>query len=179
MSEHHEIIARVCHEANRALCIAFGDQSQPAWDEAPQWQRDSAIKGVRFHLDNPNAGPEASHTAWMADKLAAGWTWGSTKDPEAKKHPCLVPFHELPAEQQAKDHIFRAIVHAHAKPSPCSIHFEEGKGEEAGQITVTVCFFPDIKMKDGKMQPTPAQQVGAEFANAVMDSMRGGAGDDE
>jgi hypothetical protein len=42
------------------------------WDEAQQWQRDSAIKG-EFKLDNPDAGHDAQHNAWMADKIADGW----------------------------------------------------------------------------------------------------------
>lgn len=107
-----EEIAKVCHEANRAYCQALGDHSQPAWDEAPPWQRNSAMNGVRFHVENPEAGPEASHVNWMKEKLDDGWVYGETKDESVKTHPCLVPFHELPVEQQAKDYIFRAIVHA-------------------------------------------------------------------
>lgn len=172
-SDFAESVARVCHEANRALCLAFGDTSQPTWDAAPSWQRESAIKGVKFHLENPNAGPEASHTAWMADKLATGWTWGSTKDPETKKHPCLVPFHELPPEQQAKDHVFRAIVHAHAKPAPCSITFEADP-EDADGLTVGIKFFPDVaKDATGKFQPTPLQAYGWEMAKAIMGDVGG------
>jgi len=38
-----EQIAQVCHEANRAFCSSIGDNSQHAWDAAPQWQRDSAV----------------------------------------------------------------------------------------------------------------------------------------
>ncbi len=30
-----EACARSAHEANRAYCIALGDLSQPAWDDAP------------------------------------------------------------------------------------------------------------------------------------------------
>jgi hypothetical protein len=41
-------IARVCHEVNRAYCTSLGDESQLPWDSAPQWQKDSAINGVRF-----------------------------------------------------------------------------------------------------------------------------------
>jgi hypothetical protein len=33
---------------------------QKDWDEAQQWQRDSAIKGVEFKLDNPDAGHDAT-----------------------------------------------------------------------------------------------------------------------
>lgn len=106
------VIAKVCHEANRAYCQALGDNSQPAWEEAPRWQQESAVAGVRFHLANPDAGPEASHESWLAQKEADGWVYGEVKDPEAKTHPCMVPFSELPVEQQAKDFIFRSIVHA-------------------------------------------------------------------
>lgn len=105
-------IAKVCHEVNRAYCQALGDNSQPTWEEAPQWQRNSAVAGVRFHLANPQAGPEASHESWLAQKEADGWVFGEQKDPEAKTHPCMMPFSELPPEQQAKDFIFRSIVHA-------------------------------------------------------------------
>ncbi len=107
-----ERIARVAHEINRAYCEALGDLSQPVWEEAPAWQRESAMHGVRLHLDNPEAGPQASHEAWMAEKLANGWAYGPEKRPDVKQHPCLVPFAELPRKQQAKDYIFAAVVHA-------------------------------------------------------------------
>ena len=106
-----EQIARAAHEVNRAYCQALGDLSQPAWEEAPDWQRASAMEGVRLHLSGDH-GPEASHANWMAQKEREGWVYGPTKDPAAKQHPCMVPFHLLPREQKAKDFIFRAVVHA-------------------------------------------------------------------
>ena len=105
-------IARVCHEVNRGYCAALGDHTQPAWEDAPQWQKDSALLGVELHITTPDAGPEASHASWMAQKVAEGWTYGPYKDPENKRHHCIVPFDALPVEQQAKDFIFRAVVHA-------------------------------------------------------------------
>jgi len=107
-----EQIAKVCHEANRALCEAHGDFSQLPWDDAPSWQKLSCDAGVQFHLANPDAGPSASHDAWLDHKVADGWTYGTEKDPEKKTHPCIVPFGDLPPEQQAKDVLFRSIVHA-------------------------------------------------------------------
>jgi RyR domain-containing protein len=107
-----EDIARVCHEANRAYCIAIGDFSQLPWENAPEWQLQSAINGVRFHLDNPDAGPSGSHDNWLKEKFAAGWTHGPVKDPLAKRHPCIMPYLDLPFEQQLKDAIFVGIVHA-------------------------------------------------------------------
>lgn len=106
-----EQIAQLAHEINRAYCQAIGDNSQPAWAVAPEWQRSSAIDGVRFHLTNPDAGPEASHENWLKTKQAEGWQYGPVRNPAKKEHPCCVPFGELPKEQQAKDFLFRAVVH--------------------------------------------------------------------
>jgi hypothetical protein len=105
-------VAEICHETNRAYCKALGDDSQPAWSEAPEWQRTSAISGVIFHRNNPEASPSASHESWLEEKRAAGWTYGPVKDPERKTHPCFVPFTGLPPEQQAKDRLFKGIVDA-------------------------------------------------------------------
>lgn len=107
-----ESVARLAHEVNRAYCLALGDESQPVWEDAPQWQRDSAVLGVRFHIENRDASPGASHECWMAQKVADGWVYGPEKRPDLKQHPCMVPFEELPREQQAKDFIFRAVVRA-------------------------------------------------------------------
>lgn len=103
-------IARVAHEINRAYCESLGDDSQPAWKDAPDWQKQSAVAGVLFHLGGEH-GPEASHVNWMAQKEAEGWVYGEVKDPDAKTHPCMVPFNQLPKEQQTKDFLFRAVVH--------------------------------------------------------------------
>jgi hypothetical protein len=106
-----EQIARVCHEVNRAYCQALGDFSQPEWEQAPDWQRNSALAGVDLHLDK-DVGAEASHKAWMEQKIAEGWTYGTVKDSVAKTHPCLMPFYDLPLKDRAKDFIFRGVVHA-------------------------------------------------------------------
>lgn len=103
-------IARVAHEVNRAYCEALGDSSQLRWEEAPGWQRDSALLGVQLHRNNHDAGPQASHESWMRQKVEDGWVYGPMKDATAKTHPCIVPFDQLPREQQAKDFIFRGVV---------------------------------------------------------------------
>ncbi len=104
-------IAAVCHEVNRAYCASLGDNSQAHWDDAPDWQKQSAINGVEFHIENPEAGPSGSHENWLKVKQADGWVYGETKDVDAKTHPCMVPYTELPKEQQAKDALFVAAVH--------------------------------------------------------------------
>ena len=105
-----EQIAKVAHEMNRALCQAFGDDSQVPWEEAPEWQRSSAINNVEFHIINPSAGPEHSHNSWMTDKLNSGWKWGPIKDAEKKEHPSICAYQQLPPHEKAKDYLFCAVV---------------------------------------------------------------------
>jgi hypothetical protein len=107
-----EKIARVCHEANRGWCEANNDFSQPVWDEAEEWQKTSAINGVQFHLDNPDTTPEQSHINWLKEKIETGWEYGEEKDPEKKKHPCMLPYSQLPKMQRVKDAIFTNIIKA-------------------------------------------------------------------
>jgi hypothetical protein len=102
-------IAEMCHEANRAYCAALGDFSQLPWDEAPQWQRESAISGVIHLQSHRDATPEDSHRSWLREKEATGWKYGPVKDVEKKEHPCFVQYNDLPTEQKAKVYIFAAI----------------------------------------------------------------------
>lgn len=104
-----ELIAKVAHNTNRAYCESIGDSSQPSWEDAPVWQKVSAISGVKFHIKH-NHTPEESHENWCTDKIADGWVRGDVKDPDAKTHPCLVPYNELPTEQRTKDYLFKSVV---------------------------------------------------------------------
>lgn len=105
-------IASVCHEANRAYCASLGDHSQPSWDDAPALQKESAFNGVLKIASHEITRPEQQHESWSAQKLAEGWVYGPVKDAEAKTHHCLVPFKDLPPEQQTKDVLFFSIARA-------------------------------------------------------------------
>lgn len=107
--EKLEQIAKIAHNVNRAYCISTGDNSQPTWEEAPEWQKSSAINGVNFHLQEDRT-PEESHESWLKQKTEEGWKYGPVKDSDKKEHPCFVPYSELPKEQQTKDYLFKAVV---------------------------------------------------------------------
>lgn len=104
--EKIEDVARACHELNRTLCRELGDYSHKLWHDAPDWQRSSACEGVTAIAEGNITRPSDSHAAWSKRKRSEGWVYGEVKDPEAKTHPCLVPFDDLPPEQQLKDHLF-------------------------------------------------------------------------
>lgn len=99
-----DFCAAAAHEANRQYCIATGDDTQPVWKKAPDWQKSSAINGVVGVLSGNT--PEKSHESWMKEKLENGWKYGEVKDPEKKEHPCIVEFSELPEFQRIKDVVF-------------------------------------------------------------------------
>jgi len=107
---HPRQVARIAHEINAAYCRALGDDSQPEWDNAPDWQKDSAVNGVKFHLEHPDSTPEDSHKSWLKQKEAEGWKYGKVKNAETKEHPCFVPYDELPTENKAKDYLFKQVV---------------------------------------------------------------------
>lgn len=43
------------------------------------------------------------HEVWSAGRIADGWTWGAERDDARKKHPCLVPYDELPDAEKEYD----------------------------------------------------------------------------
>lgn len=101
-----EQIAQKCHEANKAYCESIGDFSQVSWEDAPEWQKQSAINGVNYFLSNPNSTPEDMHDQWWKEKIADGWKYGPFKDAEKKEHPAMMVYRQLPEEQRVKDQIF-------------------------------------------------------------------------
>lgn len=107
-----EALARMTHEANRAYCLAHGDSSQPPWEQAPEWQRESARYGVRGILSGSIRTPSDSHASWLAHKIAEGWIYGPEKNIEKKTHPCLVPYERLPVVHRMKDVLFFDVVQA-------------------------------------------------------------------
>lgn len=109
-----EQTARAAHEVNRAYCISIGDFSQPSWEDAPEWQKSSAIDGVKFHLAEPRT-PQESHESWLKQKREEGWKYGPVKDAEKKEHPCFIEYERLPAEQRTKDFLFKAVIESAQK----------------------------------------------------------------
>lgn len=111
-----EDIARLAHNVNYVYCLHLEDLTARTWDDAPDWQKQSAIAGVEFVLKSIRQGvqvaPWAAHVSWANQKVKDGWVYGEVKDPEKKTHPCLVPWEQLPAEQKVKDKLFIAVVEA-------------------------------------------------------------------
>jgi len=44
-----------------------------------------------------------THEVWASGRIAEGWTYGDIRDDVKKKHPCLVPYEELPESEKDYD----------------------------------------------------------------------------
>lgn len=43
------------------------------------------------------------HEVWSQTRIDQGWTYGPERDDANKKHPCLVPYEDLPEEEKVYD----------------------------------------------------------------------------
>jgi ryanodine receptor 2 len=48
---------------------------------------------------------ENAHDLWAVQRMKDGWTYGGKRDDGAKKHPCLVPYADLPDSEKRYDRI--------------------------------------------------------------------------
>lgn len=144
-----EGIARVVHEAQRALQFALGDPvPAPEWNYAPEYMKLALIKTIRLVLQG--ATPEQTHDLWLNDKRSDGWTYGPVKDAYARKHPNMVEYAELPQRERDKNDLLVAIVAALAPGIHLTeldkrniVWLEDSKGNSA--IAQVMFMEPDYK----------------------------------
>jgi hypothetical protein len=46
-----------------------------------------------------------AHEVWAQQRLSDGWTYGPERDDKTKKHPCLVPYEQLPESEKEYDRL--------------------------------------------------------------------------
>ncbi len=46
---------------------------------------------------------ENAHDHWARQRMTEGWTYGPTRDEARKRHPCLVPYADLPESEKQYD----------------------------------------------------------------------------
>ena len=44
-----------------------------------------------------------THEVWAKNRMAEGWTYGEVRDDSKKRHPCLIPYEELPESEKEYD----------------------------------------------------------------------------
>lgn len=43
------------------------------------------------------------HVVWAQTRIEQGWTFGPERNDTEKKHPCLIPYEQLPEEEKLYD----------------------------------------------------------------------------
>ncbi|MBP5386036.1 MAG: Ryanodine receptor Ryr [Prevotella sp.] len=43
------------------------------------------------------------HEVWSQTRMEQGWTYGEKRDDQQLKHPCLIPYEELPESEKLYD----------------------------------------------------------------------------
>lgn len=110
-----EQVAEACHAAIRGLQEVHrqmgGETPSPGgrFADLVADLRDAAIEGVRRARMGAIPSPRAHHNWWVETLKGLGWRRGP-RNPQARTHPNLVDWSQLPAEQQDKDKLFLAVV---------------------------------------------------------------------
>ncbi len=109
-----DCITAAAHETNRQWQRMAMDPVDPPW-EALKEEDKSFAKASTMNILINDFNAEAAHNDWVSQKKARGWTVGTAKSAEAKTHPCLVSWAQLPKEQQAKDELWVNTVRSFVK----------------------------------------------------------------
>jgi hypothetical protein len=80
------------------------------WDEREDKFRVQFLDVIEMMCGpDRKSSPEELHDDWVRAYETMGWTYGPTRDPEAKTHPDMRPFDELEFHEQIKDAVFVAL----------------------------------------------------------------------
>lgn len=107
-----DAISGAAHGSNNRFKMLHGDPKDLPWEELTEEQKEITRASVRQITDHPETTAADIHDTWVMSKFNSGWSFGNTKDPEAKTHPLLVSFGELSDYDQAKDVLFVGVVKA-------------------------------------------------------------------
>lgn len=115
-----EIVASMCHEANRKWCEAHGESGlHKPWEEETQEEKSISINAMRELLTNHafitkadiSMCAQRAWEKWKHEKTEQGWTYNPVKNRELKHHPCLVPYYDqLNKYEKTKDRIYIAMI---------------------------------------------------------------------
>lgn len=100
--------ARAAHSAMRCVSEIYGGKKMPDWDHTFTWYRASLTRHIEYVIYH-NWTARKCHDCWVRRMLKRGWTLGE-KDWEAKTHPYLIKFDELPEVEQVKLRIMRSVA---------------------------------------------------------------------
>jgi hypothetical protein len=108
-------VARQLHTVNSAYTLVLRGNAPPdlaaipTFDEAPPYQRDTFLSLTKKIVGKRPITPTEVHQEWIDLMKGNGWTRGTLNE-HNKTHPLLVPYADLPANEQIRAVLFIAAV---------------------------------------------------------------------
>lgn len=104
-----ETIAKQAYNANAIYMHANGNHLC-SWDSLPITVRDVMIAAVEEYAAGNFRHAVNIHSRWYEAMKEAGWNYGETFCNDAKTHPYMLAYDELPTELRIKDALFMQSV---------------------------------------------------------------------
>ncbi len=104
-------IAEMLHSVTSKIQRMDGSTVE-SWEELSEENKRLSTKAVREIYNRPQMTAEQLHNLWMKLKLEDNWECGPEYDSVNKKHPCIVPFVDLPLSERCKDLIWEHLPKA-------------------------------------------------------------------
>ena len=100
----------VYEAARLAAFAADAPVVPPHWNNRDKAFRQQFLETIELQT-RPDACtiPEILHERWVHAYTMMGWTYGPTRDEQAKTHPDMVPYAELGQRERDKDAVFVAL----------------------------------------------------------------------
>jgi len=154
--------ARAAYEAIRAYRAALGESDRGPWElSAP-----AVVSGYCNAVEKAigGASPAEQHAAWLADKLAQGWSYGLLGSDERRESPNMVPYTDLPEEQRWKDQIVAGVVGSLAaamKLTPAEQHAPDAEQYAHAPDPTPLRAYPPRHVPPPKERPSSQQLTDA------------------
>jgi hypothetical protein len=100
--------ARVAYDVYRVAFVV--DEPTPDFDALDPERHLHVLRAARAAVSGTT--PEAFHAEWTSELARDGWVAGPELSEDAKTHPNLVPYGDLPDEQHLLDALFSAAATA-------------------------------------------------------------------
>ncbi len=104
-------IAEIAEDAIDRYRVLIGETSKP-WAERPDAYKKNCADGVRLIFENTGITAETVHALWVSSRAKEGWVYGPVQDLDAKTHPMMCDWDDVPDAQRRKDELFINIVRA-------------------------------------------------------------------
>jgi hypothetical protein len=106
----------IVYDLLRSFNRTFHNQQIPEFADAEEWEQAAATSSFIYVRDHPELSPPEIHREWLGIMRDQGWEYGEKMDPEARTHPHMRVWEDLPPWARRMLYITVTVVHILAFP---------------------------------------------------------------